>query len=300
MTRKKKVIDTPIGNAIRVTAIAYKADGQDARAEGMVDAANRIDGYLTKLGVEITEEMIKALGLPTEPVPMPTVWREVSIFEDHERRIHSLEESIKDLVVCIRMNETPRPAEPKPEPIGKAAARVRTEEPREAPAPKPSQPTVVSRNDGLSRPERRLLHTLIQRGKPTSTKQLAALAGYAFNGNVRSAMAALRAAGYVVGPGEANEVTKDGIAAAGTVEAMPKGQALLEHCCAQVSQRSASILRVLAHDYPKEVERPDLIQRIGCTDNGNVRTAIGALRKRGYVDKRRLRATDELMEGVRA
>jgi len=308
--RNPKTPSSAIGDAIRLSSLAYKADNQDEFARGMVESSYRVDSIIAKLGVEITPQMIEALGLPTEPVTLPPVkFREVSALEDHAARIASLEESVKDLVVCIRMNEASvaKLAEAiadagKHAPVKEVVVAAVAKAPPAIEAPFSNEVVAArpSRNDGLSKIERRLLHALIQRGKPTSTKLLAALAGYSMNGNVRAARGAIRSAGYIVGPGDANEITEAGRSAAGPVEPLPHGNELVEHWCQRVKNACAArILRVLVHCYPADVGRANLLEQAGYQDNGNVRSAIGALRRRNLVEKRLLRATDELMEGVR-
>ena len=65
--RIPKTPATVIGDEIRKTAIAYKADGQGERAEGMIDAANRIDAWLfakTKVSLKAQPIQLAYSGAP--------------------------------------------------------------------------------------------------------------------------------------------------------------------------------------------------------------------------------------------
>lgn len=149
----------------------------------------------------------------------------------------------------------------------------------------------------MPRAERRILTALAQYPDGRTKTQVAVLTGYAVTGGgFLNALGALRTKGWIEGR-DALQATAAGIAALGTFEPLPHGDALLQHWRGQLGKAERSILDALTFRYPGTMTRDELAARAGyAADGGGFNNAIGRLRTLELIggDRAALRASDDL------
>jgi hypothetical protein len=95
----------------------------------------------------------------------------------------------------------------------------------------------------LAKAERLALTALAQYPQGRSKNQVAILTGYAVNGGgFNNAISALRTNGFITGGGDNLEITQEGLAALGSYDPLPSGQALLDHWMRQLSKAERAAL----------------------------------------------------------
>lgn len=158
----------------------------------------------------------------------------------------------------------------------------------------------VANASGLSKIERAILTVLRQRDKPTSERQLLAIAGLKYTGSYTGALADLRRAEFVAGPGRALTLTELGRAELGdTVSALPTGRALLEHWLNKLRPLEARIVVALEATAEGSLHEHELLDALGVKYTGSYTGAIAKLRKLDLLERRGApRLTREFLEAV--
>jgi hypothetical protein len=153
---------------------------------------------------------------------------------------------------------------------------------------------------GLTKIERAILTVLVQRAKPTSERQLVALTGYKYTGSFTGALADLRRAEFIQGPGRALTFTDLGQAElGGSVEALPTGAALLVHWLGKLRSLERRIVVALVGTTDGAADEPALLETIGVKYTGSYTGAIAKLRKLDLLEPRGApRLTREFLEAV--
>lgn len=155
--------------------------------------------------------------------------------------------------------------------------------------------------DGLTKIERAILTVLRQRGKPTTERQLLAIAGLKYTGSFTGALADLRRAEFIAGPGRALTLTELGSAELGdSVAALPTGRALLEHWLGKLRTPIEKRIVLALVDAPGgTVDEATLLDVIGSKYTGSYTGAIAKLRKLDLLEPRGApRMTREFLEAV--
>lgn len=142
----------------------------------------------------------------------------------------------------------------------------------------------------LSKQERAFLNVLADRRAKTTTRdQLALFALYSSEGGgIDRALASLRGAGYVEGPGASLAITDAGVQALSrhrAHEMQPKGQALRESWLAKLDgAQEKKFLTFLIHKYPTPITRDYLAQACNYSlEGGGIDRALAKLRKIGLI-----------------
>lgn len=177
-----------------------------------------------------------------------------------------------------------------PAPTAPPAARRTASRPT---GPAPTSPTAD--RGGLSRAERAILTVLAQHGT-RSIVQVALLARYSHkSGGYRNALSSLRTAGYITGRGDIT-ATAEGLAALGTWEPLPEGQALRDWWYGWLSKAESLILVELVKAWPASLAIPEIAERTGYSaTSGGFRNALSRLRTLAVASGHgELRAADEL------
>lgn len=174
-----------------------------------------------------------------------------------------------------------------------------------APAPRPTTPRPAQTRpaphlngsgEKMPRAERLILTALAQYPTGRTKVQIAVLTGYAVTGGgFQNALGALRSRGMIDGR-DMVIATAEGIAALGSYDALPHGDALLEHWMGQLGKAERSILFAVAAAYPATLTREQVAERAGYeASGGGFQNALGRLRTLELVSGRgELRASDAL------
>ena len=121
---------------------------------------------------------------------------------------------------------------------GPRQAQIRGNEPGRRETDKPA-------DSALSKCARALLAVIAQRER-ASDSQIAALSGYRRTSSTfANGMSALRTRGYFVGEPDRRVITEDGRAAAGPIEELPTGRALLDYWLGRLTKAEAGLLKVV-------------------------------------------------------
>jgi uncharacterized protein len=157
--------------------------------------------------------------------------------------------------------------------------------PRPAP-PTPAAPPPPAGPDGLPGIQRAFLAVLARHPAGLTRRKMAVLAGYSGNsGSTTSALAAMRAAGYI-NRGTPIKHTPEGLAALGeTYEPPPEpGPPLAAYWLARLDPGPAAFLRVFIAAYPNPVTRAELAEQTGRSANsGTTTSALAELRALGLI-----------------
>lgn len=260
--RIPKTPATVIGDEIRKTAIAYKADGQGERAEGMIDAANRIDAWLfakTKVSLKAQPIQLAYSGAP--------------LSSSTEERLAALEENLGNLAALVASGARKEPALNRPREM---PALLRP--PVKTKAPPLTNGVHRGASDPLSRCERKILTAAAQfdrQGGSPSEEVLLLLTGYRPGGSWNVALAALRASGFLDG----TSITEDGALAVGPVEALPRGDALVSYWEQKLGRCAGAILRYVVANAPDAATEEDVLEATGYRPGGSWNVALSNLRK---------------------
>jgi hypothetical protein len=268
---KRRIPKTPatvIGDDLRKTAIAYKADGQSDRAEGMIDAANRIDAWLFAQ----TKAPVHPLEL-CDPVEVPKRGRPQSSTQagNIEERLSALEENLGNLAALVASGaRKPEPASSRPKEIPellRMPAILR-------PPAKAVNGVRRSQSDPLSRCERKILTASAQIGGDPSEDVLLLLTGYRHTGSWIEAMASLRRSGFLDG----TRITEEGMRAVGPVEMLPRGEQLIAYWEQKLGRCAGSILRYVI-DFDAAVPEEIVLEATEYKKSGSWIEAVSKLRK---------------------
>lgn len=262
---KRRIPKTPasvIGDEIRKTAIAYKADGQGDRAEGMIDAANRIDAWLfARTKVSLTGRELDAIDDPSVRGRSKTSTQAGTV--GFEERLAALEENLGNLAALVASGA--RKAEPalnRPKEI--AGLRL---------PPKILNGVRKVLNDPLSRCERKILTASAQIGGNPSEDVLLLLTGYRHTGSWIEAMASLRRSGFL----EGTRITEEGVRAVGPVEMLPRGESLVSYWEQKLGRCAGSILRLLIQN--DALPESEVLDATGYKKSGSWIESVSKLRK---------------------
>lgn len=166
--------------------------------------------------------------------------------------------------------------------------------------PIPAAPRPASSNGAggsLSKAERLILTALAQYPEGRTKVQIALLSGYAHNGGgFNNAVSALRTRGLLGGDAGRVTITAEGLAELGPYEALPSGQALLEHWLRQLSKAERSILQTLATAHPRALAKDEIATEAGYEPNGGgFNNALSRLRTLELINGRgEMRASEDL------
>lgn len=211
----------------------------------------------------------------------------------------SLAEPMQQLVSAVHAvrRQAQQPA-PDPRPVVQPRASYAPE--RTAPPP-PRQPSSNGHGDasvgnsGL----RRMLVALAQRNGLTR-RQLGVRAGLSSrSGTFDTYLSKGRTHGWIGGTKDRIEITDAGVAALGSYEPLPEGQALLDHWLGELGESGAArILRALATTYPRALSRQELGEAANLSDrSGTFDTYLSRLRTLELIQgKSEIKASDELFE----
>lgn len=159
------------------------------------------------------------------------------------------------------------------------------------PLREPAEKTKRAADGELGTCERKILTVLSMRGgKHTSALQCALLAGYKLTGSFDTALATLRATGFVIGPNSALLLTREGAEKAGGVDILLAGQPALDYWKRKLGKCPGKILDVLVREYPDEVEVETIAQRTNYRMTGSFDTALAGLRRFGVIEREHGRA----------
>lgn len=131
---------------------------------------------------------------------------------------------------------------------------------------------------GFSQLERRLMTALAQYPEGRTRQQMLTIAGYAEAGRIGTALAAMRANGYVIDNGDLIKVTPAGYAALGPFEILPTGDALIEYWSKKLDRLSGVLFGVLV-EARGEISRAEMLTRAGYAEAGRIGTALAKLRR---------------------
>lgn len=146
---------------------------------------------------------------------------------------------------------------------------------------------------------REMLIALAQAARPLTEAQVAVRANMAVSGTFDTYLGRMRKAGWVTGTRHALAITRDGLAALGPYEPLPRGGALRGYWLHRVGNgKIRNMLAALIDVWPVAVAEADLATRAGMAVSGTFDTYLGRLRKLSLVEGTRhaLKATDELFE----
>lgn len=152
---------------------------------------------------------------------------------------------------------------------------------RPAPAPPAQRPTVPPAGDGASRAlarcPRALLQVIVQRGTATAA-QVAVLSGYSGqSSSFANGLGELRSKGLVTGSRDRLVATAAGMEAAGPIEPLPAGRALLDYWAGKLGKCEREILRAVYE--AGTIGRPDLSERSGYSlTSSSFANGVGKLR----------------------
>lgn len=185
---------------------------------------------------------------------------------------------------------------PRPDPRPRVAS---------APATRHAASTGNAGDVSINASMRRMLAVLVQRqqmGQPTTDdRTLAAQCGIKKSGGTFGTyVSRLRTAGLIEGDRGAMRVTPAGKAAAGQVEPLPTGRALVEHYKrTKLNATQGQMLDAIVAAYPGSISRADIAEAVGVgASGGTFGTYLSRMRGLGLIEgSGSIRATDALMEG---
>lgn len=150
----------------------------------------------------------------------------------------------------------------------------------------------------LGAAHRKFLTVLANRqDRPTRRNQLAVISGYSSkSSHVDNTISNLRVRGYIHGERDNLVITAEGLAALGSYDPLPSGEALIEHWVSEVGSAGGKMLRALVETYPNTMSRDELAEVTGFSvSSSHVDNTISGLRTRELVTGTRdaLRASEE-------
>lgn len=155
---------------------------------------------------------------------------------------------------------------------------------------------------GLSKIERAILSALADRAAPMAAAAIVFATGFKMTGSFTTAIADLRRAEFIEGPGKAIAITSAGRAELAEPVALLRGATLFEHWERKIDDPCGrKILRALYEIQRQGLLEPDaarLRDLIGYRPSGSVTTALALLRRLAMVERRALRLTPVFYEEV--
>jgi hypothetical protein len=176
---------------------------------------------------------------------------------------------------------------------------------RRSPEPEAARPAVAqlggSPSDvSLGKAERLILAALATYPQGRTRTQVAILTGYSSRGGgFGNALSRLRSLGLVEGGREDLRITGAGVEAAGDVQPLPTGRALLDHWLGQLGKAERLALEALADVYPGAMTREELGAATGYEPTGGgFGNALSKLRTLELIrgDSRALQASPDLAD----
>jgi hypothetical protein len=195
----------------------------------------------------------------------------------------------------LRLTIAPATAPPRPAPVG---ARPRSFNNESKPAPVVKHPPTAPRADiaadgAITKPMQHILDELAELrafGINSAAKpQLGLLCGYTNcrSGGFTEPLGVLQKARLVVYPrGGEVQITEQGLALAKQVSTPATTEALQERILSRLDGPRARILRELIGQYPNDVDKAELGQRLGYSNprSGGFTEPLGSLRELGLID----------------
>lgn len=302
--RQRETFDssaTPeVGVAARAPKVMAKVDVEavKARIAATVDAKKAEDpktlrAHIAELEAQLAsrKEVVTRVEVPVLPPEMRD--QLVSIIDDFRPLLSDFTKLVTEVTAALARVDgkvgfvPPRPT-PKVVPIvHQPAAHV-------WPKARP--------NDGdspaLGKCERAVLRVLAARDpQPTTLAQVAVLSGYsAASSSLANALGKLRSSGLATA-GQPLRLTPAGKAAAGPVEPLPTGRALLDHWLGQLGQAERAFLMAIYDAHPRELTRERLAELAGYSPtSSSFGNALGRLRRLELVEKNAFRLGQALAE----
>lgn len=131
--------------------------------------------------------------------------------------------------------------------------------------------------------ERTIVTVLAQHPEGCDRKKLALLAGYSWSGTFSNALGAMRVAGCIVGSNrDVMRITDAGMAALGTYDPLPTGQALRDYWLNKFGRCERSILEALLNN-PSGLDKDRMCEITGYAWSGTFSNALGTLRTAGVM-----------------
>lgn len=150
----------------------------------------------------------------------------------------------------------------------------------------------------MAKSERQLLIVLAQRHPKAATRsQMSILSGYSGNSSTfDNALSGLRTKGYSQGYGDDNKITDAGLAALGSYEPLPSGQALVTWWLGKIGGGAPrAFLEYIVGRYPDAVSREELAGETGYSTNSSTfDNALSKLRTLELIERGEIRASEEL------
>jgi hypothetical protein len=271
--RIPKTPATVIGDKMRKAAVAFKADGQDERAEGYIDCANMVDAWLFA-ETKLSPDDFKLSIAGSEAVRGPLASTQAGSIEE---RLAALEENLGNLAALVAAGaRKPEPALNRPREMPSLLRPpVKTKAP-----PHPNGAARRAGPDPLSRCERKILTAAAQIdgqvGSP-SEEVLLLLTGYRPSGSWNEALASLRSSGFLDG----TSITEDGALAIGRLDPLPRGDALVSYWEQKLGRCPGAILRYLVENTGagEAIAEDDVREATGYRPSGSWNEALSDLRK---------------------
>lgn len=268
--RRTNVPPSAVGEQLRRDAMAYRNPKaglsqkeqaiNEGRAEGLLDAANRVDLWLFEhKGGEafaVTPGPEAFAPIDAAPHPAPTQAGTVTM-----EMFLSLQETVGNLAALVAA-----------EARGEVASGI-THEVVDEPSESIYACETNRGSHGLARCERAILTAMVQMGGSASEDVLLLLTRYKKSGSWDTAMASLRKAGFV----EGTRITGEGRMAVGSVVPLPKGEALIAHWEQKLGACAGAILRLVVQN--PEMSETDALEATGYKKSGSWDTAVAKLRK---------------------
>lgn len=182
-------------------------------------------------------------------------------------------------------------------PVPARTMAIREIAPRPTPPPRAAPVTNDARDSSLGKAERLILTALAQYLQGRTKAQIALLTGYAVSGGgFNNALGRLRSEGYVEGRGDFITATASGIAALGSYDPLPVGDALLAYWYGQLGKAERAILETVAGAHPDGVDKEGVARQTGYeASGGGFNNALGRLRTLELIERGNpIRASDDL------
>ena len=260
-----------------------KATAESAKANDPAELKREI-ARLKKTALEKGNTVFKEVPVLTEKDFEALRKLETLIISESEKSIIKLQSKIGRFIDSIREKIQKIPAPPLR--AGKQVTSLLTAKPatvirRPVPTHRPIAEIAANLNGDMpSGGLRRMLIALAQR-PGLSARQLGVRAGLSStSGSFNTYLSKGRTMGWLTGDRNRMEATPDGIAAIGSYEPLPEGQALQDHWLRELGGSGAArILRALAEAYPNALTKEELGAMTELSANsGSFNTYLSKLR----------------------
>lgn len=137
----------------------------------------------------------------------------------------------------------------------------------------------ITENSSLGRCERSILTALAQYPAGRSSNQVAILSGYSVNsGGFNNSLSKLRSSDFIT-RGNPIQITEAGLAALGSYDPLPSGDALIAYWCGKLGKCEREILLHLTEIYPNLSTTEEVAQATGYSANsGGFNNSLSKLR----------------------